>query len=465
MTEPASVDPAAVANVRARAYFRSDATRPHDFRLAKLHRLKEVIEAYEPRILEAMMSDLGKPPMEAFASEIGVVLKDLNLAIRSLRSWMKPRRASSNLMLMPASSELVPEPLGVALVMAPWNYPMNLFIGPLVGAIAAGCTAVMKPSEQAPATGKLMQEMLKEAFGDDGYVQLLQGGPELGDRLLEQKWDVIFFTGSTRVGKRVMAAAAKHLTPCVLELGGKNAVLVDEDVDLAVAARRILWAKTYNAGQTCVTADYVLVHKSVKDALVEHLVATLKQFFGDDPRKSKELGRIVSAHHVRRLKSLLTGGRVVAGGECDEAERYFAPTIVVDPAMDSPLMQEEIFGPILPVAAVDSWSEAVRIVRDHSRPLCVYAFTSNPAHAEEVERYTSSGALMFNETVLHFVNEGTPFGGVGDSGMGGYHGKYSFEAFTHLKPVIRKSTLFDGLTSFRYPGSMGPMWKFKWLLR
>ena len=463
MTELAQPNPMAAVNARARDVFRSDVTRPHAFRVEQLRKLKEALERFEPKILAAMQADVGRSPVEAYAGEIGVVVKDLNLALRKLGSWMKPRRVPTNLMLLPASSEILPEPLGVALILAPWNYPVNLFLGPLVGAISAGCTAVLKPSELSPETAKVMEELLHATFPDDGFVRVVQGGPSVAEQLLELKWDLIFFTGSTRVGKHVMAAASKYLTPCVLELGGKNATLVDEDVDLDVTARRIVWGRFFNAGQSCLAPDYVLVHKAVKEPLVEKLVSTIKDFYGEDPKKSPYLGRIVNAHHVRRLKGLLTTGKVVVGGDCDEAERYFAPTVVVDPAMDTPLMQDEIFGPILPVVGVDAWSQAVRIARDHSRPLALYAFTRNQAHIDEVAARTSSGSLMVNDTVLQFVNESTPFGGVGDSGTGNYHGKFSFEAFSHFKPVIRKSFLFDA--AFRYPSKLGSMGLFKWLLR
>lgn len=462
MRDPIRLQPISALNERARAFFQSDATLPWDFRVAKLRALKEGLRKFEPQILAAMKEDLGKGEVEAYYSEVGVVMSDIDYTLKHLRRWMKPRRTPTQFVLLPGRSAIVADPLGVALIMAPFNYPVNLFLAPLVGAIAAGCTVVMKPSELAPNVEKVMAELIPHVFGDEGYVSIVTGGPDVAEKLLVERWDHILFTGSTRIGKLVMAAAAKHLTPVTLELGGKNPTLVDAGVDLQIAARRIAWARYLNAGQTCASADYVLVPHAQKDALVEAVKGAVQEFYKGDPRNHPEYSRIVNAHHVRRLKGLLTTGKVVLGGDCDEEARYFAPTIVVDPALDSPLMQEESFGPILCVVGVDSWHDAVNLVRERPKPLCLYAFTNDPAHRDEVLRRTSSGQLVFNDCAVQFGSHDLPFGGVGDSGMGGYHGKASFDTFSHLKPVLRRYYLAD--LKVRYPSGGGTISIWKRLL-
>jgi acyl-CoA reductase-like NAD-dependent aldehyde dehydrogenase len=304
-----------------------------------------------------------------------------------------------------------------------------------------------------------MGELISDVFGDEGFVTLVKGGPETAEKLLAEKWDHIFFTGSTRIGKVVMAAAAKHLTPVTLELGGKNPTLVDAGVNLEVTGRRIAWGRCYNAGQTCVATDYVLVHHSIKDALVGAIVRGIKELYGEDPSQSPNYSRIVNAHHVRRLKALLNTGRIAFGGQCDEATRYFSPTVVVDPAMDSALMAEETFGPILPVVGVESWEEAVRMVRERPKPLTLYAFTNDAGHLDQVTRRTSSGALVVNDAVVHFASDDLPFGGVGDSGMGGYHGKASFETFSHQKPVLKRYFFADLKLRYPHGGGTVAIWK------
>lgn len=451
MRDPVRLQPAAALNERARAYFKTDATLPYAFRRERLQALGAAIRTHQPKILEAMHADLGKGLVEAYVSEVAVVMKDIHYALGHLKSWMRQRRVPTSMFLLPGRSSLVPQPLGAALIMAPWNYPMNLLLAPLVGAIAAGCTAVLKPGEAAANVAKVMGEVVQTAFGDDGYVTVVNGGVDVSERLLEERWDHIFFTGSPRVGRVVMAAAAKHLTPVTLELGGKNPTLVDEGIDLEVASRRIAWGRFYNAGQTCLATDFVLVKNSVKAALVEKIKARTREFYGDDPKQSRNYSRIISAHHVRRLKALLGTGEVVMGGDCDEEARYFAPTMVLEPALDSPLMQEETFGPILPVVGVETFHQAVELVRERPKPLALYAFTNDRANQEEVLRRTSSGHLCINDAVAHFASDTLPFGGVGESGMGAYHGKASFDAFSHHKPVLRR--YFFGDLPMRYPNS------------
>ena len=343
-----SLPPSIPAQVeRARAFFRSELTLPRAFRVERLRALEAAIRAHEARLFEALRADLGKPLHEAYPAEVGLVYAEIKHALANLQGWMKPRRYSVPLALFPAQAWQQPEPLGTALLISPWNYPFQLAVSPLVGALAAGCTAVVKPSEFSPHTSAVLEEVLVRAFGLDGYVTVVQGGAPESQALLAEKWDLIFFTGSTRVGQIVMEAAAKHLTPTVLELGGKSPCLVDADTDLPTTARRIAWGKFYNAGQTCIAPDYVLVHRDVKAALVEELKKALAGFFGADPARSPDYGRIISARHHQRLVALQEGGRVVHGGQADEAQRYLAPTLLEDVELAHPLMQEEIFGPLL----------------------------------------------------------------------------------------------------------------------
>lgn len=462
MRDPIRLQPISAINERARAYFKTDATLPYAFRMQKLQALADGIRKFQPQILKAMYDDLGKSEIEAYVAEVGVVMKDIHHTQKHLKKWMKPRRVPTQLALLPGRSWIVPEPLGTALIIAPWNYPVNLLLAPLVGAISAGCTSVLKPSELTPNVERVMAELIQDVFGDDGFVTLVKGGVAESEKLLAEKWDHIFFTGSTRIGKVVMAAAAKHLTPVTLELGGKNPTLVDAGVDLTVTGRRIAWGRCYNAGQTCVATDYVLVHHSIKDQLVQSIIAGIKEFYGDDPARSPNYSKIVNAHHVRRLKALLNTGRIAYGGNCDEEARYFQPTIVVDPAMDSALMADETFGPILPIVGVDSWRDAVNLVRERPRPLTLYAFSNDAAHLEEVSQRTSSGALVINDAVVHFASDDLPFGGVGDSGMGGYHGRASFQTFSHDKPVLKR--YFFGDLALRYPHGKGTIEIWKRLL-
>jgi aldehyde dehydrogenase (NAD+) len=462
MRDPIRLQPISAINERARAYFKTDATLPYEFRMQKLQALGDGIRKFQTQILKAMNDDLGKSEIEAYVAEVGVVMKDIHHTQKHLRKWMKRRRVPTQLALLPGRSWIVPEPLGTALIIAPWNYPVNLLLAPLVGAISAGCTAVLKPSELTPNVERVMGELIADVFGDDGYVTMVKGGVAESEKLLAEKWDHIFFTGSTRIGKVVMAAAAKNLTPVTLELGGKNPTLVDQNVDLKLTGRRIAWGRCYNAGQTCVATDYVLVHNSIKDQLVQAIIAGIKEFYGDDPAKSPNYSKIVNAHHVRRLKALLNTGRIAYGGNCDEEARYFQPTIVVDPAMDSALMADETFGPILPIVGVDSWREAVNMVRERPKPLTLYAFSTDAANLEEVSQRTSSGALVINDSVLHFASDELPFGGVGDSGMGGYHGRASFQTFSHDKPVLKRYFFAD--MSLRYPHGKGTIAIWKRLL-
>jgi aldehyde dehydrogenase (NAD+) len=449
MREPIRLNPIAAIAERSRAFFRSGQTLPHEFRLKKLRALEEAIRENEKAVLDALMADLRKAEGEAYPAELGLVYAELRHARKNLARWMKPRAGSMPVAVWPARGWLLPEPRGSTLIISPWNYPFQLAMAPLVGAIAAGCTAVIKPSELSPATSKVIELVARQAFGDDGYVTVVQGAVEESTALLAEKWDLIFFTGSTNVGRVVMQAAAKHLTPVVLELGGKSPTIVDEDIDLEVTARRIAWGKLYNAGQTCIAPDYVLVHQRVKDAFVKQLDVAWHELLGADIEQSPDYGRIISDRHFKRLVGLMGGGRVAVGGQVNEATRFIAPTALVDVKLDHPLMQEEIFGPLLPIIPVEGVDEAIRFAVERPRPLALYVFTRDEAKAEQVLRSVSSGGAVVNDCLVHITSTDLPFGGVGDAGMGGYHGQHSFDTFSHLKTVVKRPHGMD--IKVRYP--------------
>lgn len=433
---------------RQRAHFTSGATLPLDARQAALRTLGAAVAAAEPALLEALRSDLGKSAAEAYLSETGFVQSEIRHALHQVRSWMRPRRGSLPLAALPGRAYVRPEPKGVVLIIGPWNYPVQLILGPLAGALAAGNCVVIKPSEHAPHTSAALREMLAAAFPPD-LVQVVEGGRETAEALLEQRFDHIFFTGSTAVGQKVMAAAARHLTPVTLELGGKSPCIVCADAPLEITARRILWGKCLNAGQTCVAPDYVLVPRSLHDPLVQAMRAALRQFYGDDPRTSPDFGRIIHAAHHARLVRMLDGATVLHGGEHDAASRYFAPTLLGDISPDAAVMREEIFGPVLPLLPYESLDEALAFIRARPDPLALYLFTRDPAIQQRVELETRSGGVCMNDTLVHLLPKDLPFGGRGLSGMGSSHGRFSFDAFSHQKTVVRRSFRFD--FAMRYP--------------
>ncbi|MBX3471007.1 MAG: aldehyde dehydrogenase family protein [Planctomycetes bacterium] len=433
---------------RLRATFRAGRTRPLAWRVEQLQRLRTLLREREAEAMAALRADLGKPALEAYGGEIGFVVAEIDHTLAHLHAWARPEKVSTPLANQPACSTIIREPLGVVLIIGPWNYPLQLTLGPLVAALAAGNCAVVKPSEVASHTSALVARWLSDLAPD--AVAVVEGGVPETTALLEQRFDHIFFTGSTQVGRVVMQAAAKHLTPVTLELGGKSPCIVDQKVDLSVAARRILWGKFWNAGQTCVAPDYVIVHEAVAGRLVERLRATLTEFYGPDPKASPDYARIINERHHRRLVGMLgQGGQVVVGGEHDEAARYIAPTIVQDPPLDAALMTEEIFGPILPVVTLRGLREAIELVNSRPKPLALYVFSSDRAAQEQVLAETSSGGACVNDTVAHLSVPDLPFGGVGDSGMGAYHGRAGFETFSHRKSVLNKSTWMD--VKLRYP--------------
>jgi aldehyde dehydrogenase (NAD+) len=433
---------------RQRAFFQSDGTRSMEFRRAQLQKLQSVLCGHEPDLFEALHADLRKSKHEAYATEQGLVLSEIRHAYRHLGAWMKPERRPTPLLAWPGRSFIQAEPYGVALIIGPWNYPLQLLLAPLVGAIAAGNCAVLKPSEFAPRTATVVAELIRAAFPED-YITVVQGERDVAEALLRKRFDTIFFTGSTPVGRAVVAAAAKHLTPVTLELGGKCPCLVCADAPLETTARRIVWGKFLNAGQTCVAPDFVLVDHRLRHALVEAMKKALREFYGDDPQRSPDYSRIVNRRHLDRLIGLLASGQLAHGGQHDVNDLFLAPTILTGASWDAPLLQEEIFGPILPVLEFDTLDDALALLGDRPIPLALYLFTKDRAIQEHVLGKTRSGGVCLNDTVVHMVGKALPFGGLGESGLGAYHGKASFDSFSHRRSVLRRSFAFD--PKRRYP--------------
>ena len=425
-----------------RRSFDSGRTRPETWRVDQLRALRRMVQERTDEITEALHADVGKSSFEAYSTEIGYTAGVIEHVLKHLHAWMAPEKVKTPLITQPGASAIHKEPLGVVLIMAPWNYPFQLSVGPLIGALAAGNCAVVKPSEVTPSTAALLSRLLPE-YLDESCVRVFEGAIPETTALLEQRFDHIFYTGNGAVGRIVMTAAAKHLTPVTLELGGKSPCIVNRDANLEVSARRIAWGKWTNAGQTCVAPDYVLCHRDIHDAFVDQLCRAVRTFYGDNPQQSKDYGRIVNGRHHQRLMKLLDGGNIAIGGQADEGDRYIAPTILTDVAPEAPVMQEEIFGPILPVLKIGDTEEAIRFVNARPKPLALYMFTENDAAAREVVARTSSGGVTVNHAWLHLAIHDLPFGGVGESGMGAYHGQASFDTFTHRKAVLKKPTLLD----------------------
>jgi len=431
-----------------RSSFESGRTRPLPWRIDQILRLRALITNHEAELIEALRADLGKPVREAWLADLLPVRQECDLAVRNVARWARPERVSTPLTLQPGRSYVAREPLGVVLVIAPWNYPVNLLLAPLVGAIAAGNCAVLKPSELSPHTSSLLARLIPEYLDPEAFA-VVEGGPEETTRLLGQRFDHIFYTGNGRVARIILHAAAERLTPVTLELGGKSPCIVDSSAQIALTARRIAWGKFLNAGQTCIAPDYVLVPDALEAAFVHELTVAIRSFYGSDPRRSPDYARIVNARHHARLRGLLAGQEIAVGGDHDEAELYFAPTVLRNVSPEAPAMLDEIFGPILPVLRVSGLDEAIAFVRQRPKPLAVYAFTEEVSVEERVVTELSGGGVGINSPVLHFANQNLPFGGVGPSGAGAYHGRASFETFSHRKAVYSRSTWID--PSLIYP--------------
>lgn len=429
-------------------FFRSEATLDVRFRRKMLERFAEALDKWEERLCDALWTDLHKSYEEAYLTEISIVKAEVRTHLRKVKQWSRKRRVTTPLKLFPSQSYVVKEPLGNALIIAPWNYPMQLLLNPLVGAISAGCTAVLKPSPYVPTVSGVIAEMIKETF-DEKYVAVVQGNRDVNKALLDERWDMIFFTGSPSLGKTVMAAAARYLTPVVLELGGKSPCIVDKSADIKVAARRIAWGKTLNSGQTCIAPDYILIHKEVKDEFVRAFAEAMRELHGDDLKADRHYVRMVNDKAFERVASYIDGAKVLYGGDMDASERYIEPTLLDNPVLDSAVMTEEIFGPVFPMITIEGEfvDSVVDFVTSREKPLALYYF-GREQDGWEVVRRTSSGGGCINDVIMHIANEHVAFGGVGNSGMGRYHGRDSFEAFSHTRSMIATATWID--LPFRY---------------
>lgn len=444
------------------SYFKSGACHSVSSRIRALRQLKQAIKQYEPMIMEALRADLNKSELEAYSTEIGIVLEEINICIRKVKQWSKPKRIKTPLTHIGSSSYQYAQPHGVVLIISPWNYPFQLAIAPLIGAIAAGNCAVIKPSELAPRTSSIIHKLISSTF-DQEYVAVIEGGIEVNQSLLAERWDYIFFTGSVQVGKLVMEAATKHLTPITLELGGKSPCIVHKDANIQLAAKRIAWGKFINAGQTCVAPDYLYVHHEVKEPFIAAFSQAIKQLYGEHILQAQTFTRIVSERHFLRLTSFLDHGNIIIGGEYDEDKLIIEPTLIGGITWDAPIMQEEIFGPILPLLTYSELSEVISGIEQHPNPLAFYLFSESRNLQQQLIEKISFGGGCINDTIFHTANPHLPFGGIGTSGIGSYHGKASFDTFTHYKSVLKQTNLFD--MPFRYPNMKHAMKFLKFFLK
>jgi aldehyde dehydrogenase (NAD+) len=423
-----------------RQFFATGTTKDVDFRLEQLKKLQSAIVSNQSQIVDAVKADLNRPEYEAYFEIASIA--EVKYAIKNLKSWVKPRKVPTSIDQFPASARIYPEPLGVVLIIGPWNYPFQLMISPLVGAIAAGNCAILKPSEIAARTSEVVADMISKTF-DRSFIAAIEGGVEISKQLLAEKFDHIFFTGGTKIGQIVMESAAKHLTPVTLELGGKSPCIVDSDIQVEYAAKRIAWGKFINAGQTCIAPDYLLVDRKIKPDFMTAIKQSIHEFYGDDPQQSPDYSRIINRRHLERLSQFIKDGEIVIGGQTNPEDRYIAPTVIDKVSWDAPVMQDEIFGPILPVLEYDDLGDAIAQINARPKPLALYLFSKDKEKQQRVLRETSSGGVCINDTVMQVGVTSLPFGGVGDSGIGSYHGKASFDTFSHEKSVLKKSFLLD----------------------
>ncbi len=442
---------------KQKEYFKTGATLDVEFRLKHLRLLKKEIEKREADIHQALYKDLKKSEPEAYITETGIVMKELDETIKKTRRWAKPRSVPTPMFFSPGSSKIHPEPYGTCLVISPWNYPFQLLFLPLIGAISAGNTVVCKPSECSAHTTQITKEIIEAVF-EKQYVWVVEGAVPESTALLRERWDYIFFTGSTHVGRIVYQAAAKHLTPVTLELGGKSPCIVDKDINLENTANRIVWAKFLNVGQTCIAPDYMYVHEDIKDKLIAKIKEKISQHYSDSPQTSEDFGRIINERNFERLCSLIDGEKVCFGGQTDKDDLYISPTLMDNVHPDDAVMQEEIFGPILPIMTYKNIDDVIQYINSKEKPLALYVFSTNKSIVNKVLKNCSSGGATVNDAVLHIGNAHLPFGGVGESGIGAYHSQLTFDTFSHLKSVLHKWAIVD--LSIRY----APWGKnFKWL--
>jgi len=426
-------------------------TRPESWRRSQLKSFEKLLETNEKKVINALKNDLGKPPTEAFF-EIVALKQELKLVQKNLHKWMRPKRVNVPISLQPGEAMVEFEPLGCVLIIGPWNYPFSLTLQPLISALAAGNTAILKPSENAPATSQLIADLIEKHFSKE-TVRVVQGDATVASSLLEEPFDHIFFTGGGQIGKKIMSAAAKHLTPITLELGGKSPAIVIEGADLSVTARRLVWGKGLNAGQTCIAPDHLLIQHQLKAPLIREMKKALRDFYGTDPLKSIHLARIVNDHQFQRLKDLLNcakqKGQILAGGEVDDDEKRITPTLIEIQDRNDPLMEEELFGPLMPILSINSLETAIKDICYQPRPLALYMFGGTTQDQKELLKRTSSGGVCFNDVIMQAGIPELPFGGIGPSGMGRYHGKAGFQTFSHQRSVLKRPFWLD--LKFRYP--------------
>lgn len=423
---------------RQKNYFLSGATKDIDFRISKLNNLKTSVLKRETEIINALQKDLGKPALESYTTEISMLTEEIKFITKHLRSWAKIKRVKTPFTFFSAKSRICPEPFGITLIIGTWNYPIQLSLSPLVGSIAAGNCAIIKPSEVSPHSSKIVADIIRDSFSEE-HAAVIEGDGTVASNLLKEKFDYIFYTGSVTIGKIIMEAASKNLTPVTLELGGKNPCIVDKNVDIEIAARRIVWGKFINTGQTCIAPDYLVVHEDIKDKLLAGIKKYIKEFYSETPQDCVDYGRIVNEKHFNRLVKFFNEGKIIIGGEADEKKLYIAPTVIDNIDWNDPIMQEEIFGPILPVMTYKNLTDVIDKINGHPKPLALYFFSNEKKLQDKIVSETSSGGVCINATIFHQININLPFGGVGDSGMGAYHGKASFDTFSHYKSVLKKS--------------------------
>lgn len=442
---------------KQKAFFNLNSTKDIYFRIEQLDKLKNIILEYEDLIIDSLYKDLGKSPFESYSTEIGMVLSEISHAQKNIKNWSKVKKVKTPITNFKAKSYIYPEPYGNVLIISPWNYPLQLTLAPLLGAIAAGNTALIKPSSSSLHTSNTIEKMINENFPEE-FIHVINMDSKSADYLLDKKFDYIFYTGSVSVGKLIMEKASKHLTPITLELGGKSPCIVDKEGDIDIFAKRIVWGKFLNAGQTCVAPDYVYVHKDIKDKLIENIVKYIEYFYGKNIKDNDEYPRIINKKQFNRLISLIDENKLIYGGDSDLESLYISPTIMDNITWDDPVMEDEIFGPILPLLEYESIVQVIEEIKKRPRPLALYVFSTNPKVVTKVINSLSFGGGCINDTVMHLANPHMPFGGIGNSGMGAYHGEYSFHTFTHYKSILDKSLSPDVDT--RYPPYKG---KLKWV--
>lgn len=443
-------------------YFESGITKDVDFRISSLYKLKQEIIKNEKKIFEALNKDLSKSETESYLTEVGIILDEISFTIKHLKKWTKPKKVKTAMSQMPGKSYIYSEPYGNVLIMSPWNYPFQLSIAPLIASIAGGNCSIIKPSEYSKHTSKVLKELITNVFKEE-YVGVIEGGIEVNTEILNERFDYIFFTGSPYVGKIVLEKAAKNLTPVTLELGGKSPCIVDKSSDINNAAKKIVWGKFLNSGQTCVAPDYLLIHSDVKEKFIKEAKKYINIFYGKNPLLSSDYSKIINEKHFKRLIGYLDNASIVLGGEIDSESLKISPTFIENIEIDSLIMQEEIFGPMLPIIEYSDIEDVITIIKGKEKPLALYLFTEDNNIENKVLNEVSFGGGCINDVIIHIASPYMPFGGVGNSGMGSYHGKAGFDAFTHRKSILKKSKVFD--IPLRYPPYTGKLEKIKKILK